>query len=91
MRTSAGCAAHAITSSGVHEAGGVFAQAREQALALVRRVAIGPCSAQQQRSLGFCQRRQCGEFGAGHVAVDDEDDEVADAGDVECEALALLA
>ncbi len=76
---------------GAHQPGAVLAQAGEQTLALIPGVAVGLVQREQQRALRFAQCGECAKFALRHVAVDDEDDQIADRGDIEGKALAFLA
>ncbi len=76
---------------GVDHAGRMLAQAGQQPLAFFVGVAVGLVQRQQQRPLGLGQGGQCSNFGTGHVAIDDEDDQVADRGDIVGETLAFFA
>ena len=75
---------------GAHKTPCAFAQAFEQALAFVLAVAIGLVQREQQWTFGACKQLQRVALALGHVAIDNEDDQVADASHFEREFLARL-
>jgi len=74
-----------------HEAARVLAQPFEQALTFVLAVAVGLVEREQQRSLGPCEHCERIVLALGHVAIDDEHDEIADARYVVGEPLTRFA